>query len=139
VKFLDTDNCAFRQYPELAGRCLSKRGTDKSVDPEPVESPAAGSENVKGAPAVRRNVAKPPAPTIGVAVMARQLALFSPSPILPSRPFTRYSKSFDEIRNCTGSERQIVARRLDDGQVLSEFVSVTGACWECARLDELCD
>ena len=64
-----------------------------------------------------------------------QLSLFGPSPTLPSRPFPRYSKAFDEIRICTGYERQIIARRTAGRQVLREFVFAEKTCWHSTHTD----
>src|SRR5216683_8329231 len=57
-------------------------------------------------------------------------------PPYPHVPFPRWSRTFDEIRLCTTYGREIVKRRCTPGQVLSEFVSVAGECWECAHPDK---
>ena len=39
----------------------------------------------------------------------------------------------DEIRICTGCGKQIIVRRRTaEGQVIREFVSSAGACWDCS-------
>jgi len=60
----------------------------------------------------------------------RQLPLF-PRPALPSRPFA-LAPSPDEIRICSGCGKPIITQqRTADGQVKSEFVSASGACFQC--------
>ncbi len=63
----------------------------------------------------------------------QQLPLFSARGALPSRPFS-LAPSPDEIRLCSGCGKQIITqRRTVDGQVVSEFVSAAGACFQCAH------
>jgi hypothetical protein len=57
-----------------------------------------------------------------------QLPLFSPRTALPSRPFSRWSRKFDEIRICARCGREIVTRRTRQGEVVGEFVSESGTC-----------
>jgi hypothetical protein len=64
---------------------------------------------------------------------SRQLSLFPARPALSSKPFS-LSPSPDEIRICAGCGRPIITqRRNGDGTILSEFVSGTGECFECAH------
>ena len=63
----------------------------------------------------------------------RQLSLVPPRPAKPARPFS-LDPSPDEIRICSGCGKQIITqRRTADGQVVSEFVSATGTCFQCAH------
>jgi hypothetical protein len=51
------------------------------------------------------------------------------------RPSLRWTRKVDEVRICTVCEHEIVSRiRSRIGEVLSEFVSADGACWECAHV-----
>jgi hypothetical protein len=60
----------------------------------------------------------------------KQLPLFD-LPILPSRPFPRYSRKTDEVRICSRCRREIVIRRDIRGQVVAEYVSAAGECFRC--------
>jgi hypothetical protein len=61
----------------------------------------------------------------------QQLSLFRRA--LPSRPFS-LEPSPEEIRICTGCQRQIVVRRRTaKGEILSEFCDAEGRCWNCTK------
>ena len=62
----------------------------------------------------------------------QQLSLFRRGP-LPSQPLI-LEPSPEEIRLCTGCQRQIVVRRRTaKGEILSEFCDAGGRCCDCTK------
>ena len=63
----------------------------------------------------------------------RQLSLFAPRPALPSHRFS-LDPSPAEIRLCKACGRAIITQgRTAHNEIVSEYVSATGVCFQCAH------
>jgi hypothetical protein len=81
---------------------------------------------------IRRALDPSPNASETARVKPQQLALFPPCSALPSRPFSRWHRKFDELRVCAKCGREIIAkRRTAQDEVLSEIVSDAGECLWC--------